>query len=98
MNDQNLEVVNLISEIPFLIENKMIIEYAEQYIKEKNMDNTIFNQINHIRLYKEMIIPVELVRVRGRDRTKAYNKLEAKSILKQKVNFPIVTKPTIKSV
>ena len=90
MNDQNLEVVNLTSEMPLLMENKTIIEYAEQYIKEKNIDDAIFNQINHIRLYKEMIIPAELVRARGGERTNAYNELEKKSLLKQNLKFPKV--------
>ena len=72
------------------MENKIIMEYAEQYIKEKNIDDAIFNQTNHIRLYKEMIIPAELVRARGEDRTDTYNELEKKSLLKWNIKFPKV--------
>ena len=98
MNERNLEVVNSIVEILFLTENKMIMKYVGQYIKEKDMDNTIFNQINHIKLCKKIIISVELVGVRGRERTDAYNELEKKSMLKQNINFPKVKKPIIKLV
>ena len=45
MNNQNLEVMNLTSKILFLMENKTIMEYIEQYTKEKDMDDAIFNQI-----------------------------------------------------
>ena len=51
----------------------MIIDYVKQYMIENDLDNAIFNQINYIQLYKKMIISVELVRIRRRDRTNAYN-------------------------
>ena len=72
--------------------------YIEKYTKENNLDDAIFDQINHIRLYKKLIIPAKLVRARGRERTNAYNKLEEKSILKWNINFPKVTKLIIKLV
>ena len=87
MNNQNLEIENLTVEMLFLIENKMIMKYIEQYMKEKDMDDAVFNQINHVRLCKEMIISTELVRARGEEKTNACNKLEKKSLLKQKFNI-----------
>ena len=62
------------------------------------MDDAIFDQINYVRLYKEMIISTELVRARGGERTNAYNELKKKSLLKWNVKFPKVQKPTTKSV
>jgi len=45
-----------------------------------------------------MIIPAELVGARGRERMEAFTNIEKKSLLKWQVNFPKVSKPTIKSI
>ena len=52
LRDRNLEVINPIIDRMFIMENKMIIESTEQYIKEKKLENIVFDQINHIQFYK----------------------------------------------
>ena len=41
---------------------------------------------------------MKLTGTRGRQTTECYKKLEAKSILEWKINFPEIPKPTIKAV
>ena len=43
LKDRNLEVINPIIDRPFIMENKMIIEFVEQYIKEKKLENIVFD-------------------------------------------------------
>ena len=43
MKERKLEVVNQTIEMPFLMDNKTIIEYIEQYMKENDLDNVIFD-------------------------------------------------------
>jgi len=50
----------------------MIIEYTEQYIVEKELENSVCDRINYVWLYKEMTIPAELVGARGRERMEAF--------------------------
>ena len=82
MNERNLEVVNQTIDQPFLTNNKTIIEYAEQHIVKKELENSAYNRINYVQLYKEMIIPVELVEAKGRERIEAFTNIEKKSLLK----------------
>jgi len=49
LQDRKLEIVNPINEYPFITENKMIIDFVEQYIKESNLKVEVFDQINHVR-------------------------------------------------
>ena len=43
LKDRNLEVINPIIDRPFIMENKTIIEFVEQYIKEKKLENIVFD-------------------------------------------------------
>ena len=81
MNKRNLEVVNQTIDRLFLTDNKTIIEYAEQYIVKKELENSVCDRINYVWLHKEMIIPAELVGVRGRERMEAFTNIEKKSLL-----------------
>ena len=43
-------------------------------------------------MYKEIILPLELYEVKGRNRIEVFDKVNKKSILKWKVKFPRVEK------
>ena len=45
------------------------MDYAKEYVKEEQIDENNITIINHIRLYKRMLIPCELVRMNGDKRT-----------------------------
>ena len=49
-------------------------------------------------MYKQIILPAEIVRVRGRKLMEVFNSIEAKSLLQWDINFIVVSKPTIKTV
>ena len=60
------------------------------------LKSKVFNLINHVRLYKKVIIPVEIMEARGLRTTECYNEIIAKCMLKWDIEFPLVKKPKIK--
>jgi len=49
--------------------NKTIIDYAIDFIKLNRKPNRTFQMINHIRLFKQMLLQAELIQMNGRKRT-----------------------------
>ena len=47
---------------------------------------------------EKMILLAELVGGRGEKKTEAYDNIEAKSLLKQSIDFPTVDQPTVKVI
>jgi len=78
--------------------NKTIMDYAIEYAKEKEIDEKIIQLINHVRLYKRIILPCELVGLKGREETKSYKNELERSCLMWKVPFLILPKPSEKSI
>ena len=76
----------------------MIIDLVRKFVLEHKIKNKYYNHINHIRLYEEILILVELVRIRGQNIIEAFYQVKDKSLLKQKLDFPKVNKPTNKVV
>ena len=62
-----------------LTENKIITEYVLEYVKQNKLQNEVVDLINDVRIYKQAIIPAELVGARG------YIILNTMTTLKQKV-------------
>ena len=91
-----MKIVNNRSKSHKIMENKILIEFVIEYIKEKKLKNEVFDQINHIRLYKKIILLVELVRDQVLATTECYDRIEAESIIEQKINFPPILKLTLK--
>ena len=61
--------------------NKSIMEYAREYRKETNLGINVLKLINHVRLYKRVFLPFELVGQSGKDQTDAFrNNLEISQI------------------
>ena len=73
------------------------MEYVTEYIKEKELRSEVYDQINHIQLYKKVILLAEVVWARGLLTTEYYNRIEVKSIIEWKLTFFNVTKLITKS-
>ena len=69
------------------------MHYVKQYIAKNKVHKNTYDQLNHVCLYKKIIIPAELVEMRGGQEIKCYYNFNAKSILQWKIKFPSVLKP-----
>ena len=49
----------------FKTKNKIIMDYVEIYVKEKEKKIKIIASLNYVRLYKKMILLCELVGIEG---------------------------------
>ena len=78
--------------------NKTIMDYAIEYAKEKEMDEKIIPLINHVRLYKRIILLCKLVGLKGREETKSYKNELERSCLMWKVPFLILPKLSEKTI
>ena len=58
------------------------MDLVHQYISEKVLSKTELNQINMVRQWKEMYLPIELLGSRVRILIKAYDHINKKSIIK----------------
>ena len=56
------------------------------------LKNKVFDLINHVRLYKNVIILAEIVGARGIRTTEYYNEIIAQSMLKWDIEFLLVKK------
>ena len=53
------------TELLIIINNKMIMKLVEEFIKDKAEKPGTYDKINYVRLWKKLIIPAELVGMRG---------------------------------
>ena len=77
--------------------NKTIIQLAVEYIQQNKLKSEIFDQINHIWLYKKAILLVKLIESNRRIVTECFEVIENKSMLKWVFNFPDIPKSTLRS-
>jgi len=96
--NRNIVVINATNEIYISTKNKTIMDYAEKYVRCKEIGKNILAPLNHVRLWKQMVLPCELIGLTGTKRTKACQKIESKSSLKWRIPFPTLPKPSKKSV
>jgi len=52
--------------------NKRIMDYAAQYVKREEAKLGEIEAINHVRIYKKMILPCELLGFKGDKETKEF--------------------------
>ena len=69
------------------------MEIAQEYIIEKQLDYSVLNKINIVRLWKKVYLPVELVGCYRKNKTKAYEHINEISITKWSFPFTTVPKP-----
>lgn len=77
--------------------NKTIMDLATEYVISKKLSEESIAPINHVRLFKRMILPCELVGLMGNCKTKCFHNVLEVSSLVWKIDFPIVPKPSKKS-
>ena len=65
-----------------ITKNKSIMEYALTYADKVMNDKSVLEHINHVRLYKKVFLPFELVGSSGRDETQAFQEDESMSQVK----------------
>ena len=53
---RNLKLVNRTNKDKGITKNKTIMDYAIQYVRREEIDNREIEVINHVRLYKRMIL------------------------------------------
>ena len=97
MREKSIQIVNNRGKSQIITENKTLMEFAADYAKEKELKNDVFDQINHVRLFKNIILLVEIVGARGLVTTECYDKIEVKSIIEWKIEFPPIAKPNTKA-
>jgi len=76
----NLHLYNDPNQI-LITNNKMIMQYAIEYLKQKELNNKTIDHINYMWLYKKMILPIELVSTSGNGQTDAFWDIEAESLI-----------------
>jgi len=94
LNDRNLIIINDTANYVKFTDNKTITKYVIEYISSKELHKVTYNQINHIHLYKKILLLAEIVGAEGRCETEYYFNFKATSILQWKIKFPKVVKPT----
>ena len=78
-------------------QNRSIMDFAISYVKEGKLNPKIIAPINHVRQFKKMFLPCELVGLRGNVKTYQFTSLEAISCLKWNIAFPQMPRPSKKS-
>jgi len=86
-------LINRLNEKDRITRNKTIMDYAVEYAKRENAADREREAINHVRIYKNMILPFEVVGFRGGQETKEYKNVFEKSSVRWKVSFDVVPKP-----
>ena len=93
LEKRQIKLINRLNEEKLITRNKTIMDYAIEYGKRDEAVDGEREAINHVRIYKKMILPFEVVGFRGAQETREYrNTLEPSSVL-WKVSFDVVPKP-----
>ena len=97
LNRRSLKIENRRNEPEWISKNMTIMDYASQYIEVEGLNNKRIAPINHVRLYKRMMLPCELVGFSGEMRTRELREKELNSCLEWKIEFEKMPKPSAKS-
>ena len=57
------------------------MQYATEYVEQAKLQSKIMDYINHIRIYKKMLLPIELIGATGNGKIELFQTIEAKSII-----------------
>jgi len=87
INKRNIRLINIEKMSYIETRNNTIMDYTVKYIKEKQLNKRIISRINHVRLFKQMYLPCELVGLTSQKATKAKEDVYKKSCLKWKIPF-----------
>ena len=89
LRSRQLEIVNRINDINIITKNKTIMDYAIEHSKEIKT----IEAINHVKIFKKIMLPCELVGFRGGKETKELREWSVQSSIKWNVDFEEVIKP-----
>ena len=90
---RDLKIINRTNDNIWISKNESIMDYVVKYVKEKKYSYDVVEAINHVRLFKKMILPCELVGLKGDKETKEAREVCEKSSIIWKVQFEEVRKP-----
>ena len=62
---RKIEIINTMQIKNIITTNKTVIDYVEECIQEKHEKPIVLQQINLVRLYKKIYLPIELVGIKG---------------------------------
>ena len=65
-----------------ITKNKSVMDYAKEYAKEENLGIETLKSINHVRLYKGVFLPCELLGQSRKEQTVAFRDKLRKSQIK----------------
>ena len=94
---RKITIVNHKNPMPKISENKTIMNMAQEFIKEKKINENAQDEINYIQLTKKTILLLELVGMKGKARIEVCENIRAKSSKKQKINFLTIDEPIQKA-
>ena len=77
-----MEIINKEKIRKKIIENYVLMDYAEEFITEKKKDEIELQMINIVQNYKQIYLAIELVRTKGNSQTQAFKDINEKSIIK----------------
>ena len=60
-------------------QNKIIMEYTLEYVQSKQLKNQVLDQLNFVRLKKQLALPFELVGTEEMRPTESYRDIEKPS-------------------
>ena len=92
MKIRNIEIIN--NDTLVMTSNKTIMELAYQYKDQNKISNNIMKKINHVRLWKQILLPFELFGIKGNKETENYKDIAAKSTIEWDFKFPKVERPS----
>ena len=87
LSERNLEIRNDVTKEKIITINVTLMYEALRYMKMKKLDNYIIDKTNHVRLRKNLNLPLELVGANGRSITDAFDKKNSNSKVKWKSKF-----------
>ena len=73
--------------------NESIMDYSIKYVKAEELDYNVVEAINHVRIFKKMILPYELIGFRGDKVTKEAREVYERSAIIWNVKFEEIRKP-----
>jgi len=81
LTERNLTIRNDESRVKFT-KNVTMMDEAVRHAKMNGLGEECVDQINHVRLHKKLLLPVELVGASGKMRTEAFDKFNKASQIK----------------
>ena len=93
-----IKIVNNENEIKIITQNKTIMDWVKEYVKNEKIPSDKIAKINYIWIYKKIYLPCELVGSDGLKETNCKKYPFEKSCIRWKINFIKVRKLSKKTI